>query len=100
MSYVRWSSIRGDVKSDWYIFWHSMSGSDSNKKEEQYLAMWNCSEYSTTHEYNTPTLDYCSVKKMLETDDWSLLGYENLTQKDILIDCVKRWIINVEEDCT
>ena len=76
-----------------------MSGSDSNKREEQHLAMWNCAVYNTKSEYNTPTLDYVTVKQMLETDDWSLLGYETITQKDVLVDCVKRWITNVEKDC-
>jgi len=79
--------------SDWYIFWHSMGGDESNKREEQCLAMWNCKEEST------PVLDYTTVKQMLETDDWSPLGYENITQKHVLVDCVKRWIRNVEVDC-
>ena len=34
---------------------------------------------------------------MLETDDWSPLGYENMTQKELLVDCVKRWLANVEK---
>lgn len=126
MSYVRWSSLIGvdltDAEwfslytkenftlngmlewckqnknqatfiSDWYIFWHSMGGDESNKREDQYLAMWNC------REEKTPVLDYVTVKQMLETDDWSLLGYENMTQKEVLIDCVKRWLVNVEKDC-
>ncbi len=123
MSYVRWSSIVNceltneeyialmgqgleasekwckenktpDAEiSDWYIFWHSMGGDESNKREDQYLAMWNC------REEGTPVLDYNTVKTMLEKDDWSSLGYETLTQKHVLVDCVKRWIRNVEADC-
>ena len=125
MSYVRWSSIIGadlsneewmslctgefnleeklewckknkspdSYLSDWYIFWHSMGGDESEKREDQYLAMWNCSESST------PVLDYTIVKQMLETDDWSPLGYETITQKEVLIDCVKRWLDNVDRDC-
>lgn len=125
MSYVRWSSIIGaDLSneewmslytgesnleeklewckknknpdcylSDWYIFWHSMGGDESEKREDQYLAMWNCRESLT------PVLDYTTVKKMLESDDWSPLGYETITQKDVLIDCVKRWLNNVDKDC-
>ncbi len=123
MSYVRWSSIVNceltneeyialmgqgleasekwckenktpDAEiSDWYIFWHSMGGDESNKREDQYLAMWNC------REERTPVLDYNTVKTMLETDDWSPLGYEKITQKHVLVDCVKRWIRNVEVDC-
>ena len=34
---------------------------------------------------------------MLETDDWSPLGYETITQKELLVDCVKRWLANVEK---
>jgi len=79
--------------SDWYIFWHSMGGTESDKREEQYLAMWNCTEEKI------PVLDYITVKTMLETDDWSPLGYEKLTQKELLVDCVKRWLVNVEKDC-
>lgn len=79
--------------SDWYIFWHSMGGDESEKREDQYLAMWNC------REERTPVLDYNTVKTMLETDDWSPLGYEKITQKHVLVDCVKRWIRNVEVDC-
>jgi hypothetical protein len=79
--------------SDWYIFWHSMGGYESDKRTDQYLAMWNCGEAKT------PVLDYSAVKTMLETDDWSQLGYENITQKHVLVDCVKRWIRNVETDC-
>jgi hypothetical protein len=122
MSYVRWSSIigadlsneewlnlyTGDLtfdarldwckqnknpdayQSDWYIFWHSMGGDESNKKEDQCLAMWNCVEE------RTPVLDYATVKHMLETDDWSLLGYENMTQKEVLVDCVTRWLEDLE----
>lgn len=125
MSYVRWSSIigaelsneewmsiyTGDLNleekvnwckqnknpesylSDWYIFWHSMGGTESEKREDQYLAMWNCSESST------PVLDYTTVKLMLETDDWSPLGYETITQKNVLVDCVKRWLNNIDKDC-
>lgn len=125
MSYVRWSSIigadlsneewmsiyTGDLNleekvnwckqnknpesylSDWYIFWHSMGGDESEKREDQYLAMWNCSELLT------PVLDYVTVKQMLKTDDWTPLGYETITQKDLLVDCVKRWLDNVEKDC-
>ena len=77
--------------SDWYIFWHSMGGEESDKREEQYLAMWNC------REEKTPVLDYTTVKTMLETDDWSPLGYETITQKELLVDCVKRWLANVEK---
>jgi hypothetical protein len=79
--------------SDWYIFWHSMGGDESEKREDQYLAMWMAGEELT------PVLDYTTVKTMLETDDWSPLGYENITQKHVLVDCVKRWIRNVEVDC-
>lgn len=125
MSYTRWSSIIGadlsneewmnlytgglnfeeklewcrqnknpeSYLSDWYIFWHSMGGSESNKREEQCLAMWNCTESLT------PVRDYATVKQMLETDDWSHLGYETITQKELLVDCVKRWLNNVEKDC-
>jgi hypothetical protein len=125
MSYVRWSSIIGaDLTieeqrnlytkgatledelswcienknadcylSDWYIFWHSMGGDESEKREDQYLSMWNCNEE------RTPTLDYMTVKQMLETDDWSPLGYETITQKEVLVDCVKRWLSNVEKEC-
>jgi len=78
--------------SDWYIFWHSMGGDDSEKREDQYLAMWNCRESLT------PVLDYVTVKQMLETDDWSPLGYETITQKELLVDCVKRWLNNVEKE--
>lgn len=125
MSYVRWSSIIGadlsneewmslytgesnleeklewckknkspdSYLSDWYIFWHSMGGDESEKREDQYLAMWNCRESLT------PVLSYATVKQMLESDDWSPLGYETITQKDVLIDCVKRWLNNVDKDC-
>lgn len=123
MSYVRWSSIvnceltneeyialiseelearekwckenkNPDAElSDWYIFWHSMGGDESNKREDQYLAMWMAGEEGT------PVCDYNTVKTMLETDDWSPLGYKNITQKHVLLDCVKRWINNVEKDC-
>lgn len=125
MSYVRWSTIinadmsteewvdlisrridlEGQLKwckknknpecylSDWYIFWHSISDKDSNQKEDQHLAMWNCGEQKT------PVLDYKTVKQMLETDDWSPLGYKEITQKEVLIDCVKRWLDNVDRDC-
>jgi len=123
MSYVRWSSIVNceltteeyfalmdkDLEateqwckenktpdaevSDWYIFWHSMGGNESNKRTAQYLAMWICGEEGA------PVLDYTTVKTMLETDDWSPLGYKNITQKHVLVDCVKRWLKNVEEDC-
>ena len=79
--------------SDWYIFWHSMGGDKSEKREDQYLAMWMAGEELT------PVLDYTTVKTMLETDDWSPLGYKNITQKHVLVDCVKRWIRNVEVDC-
>ena len=79
--------------SDWYIFWHSMGGDESNKREDQYLAMWYCGAE------NTPVLDYNTVKTMLETDDWSSLGYESFTQKSVLVDCVKRWLNNVEKEC-
>lgn len=75
--------------SDWYIFWHSMGGEESEKREDQYLAMWNCSEE------RTPVLDYATVKTMLETDDWSPLGYEKLTQRELLIECVKQWLDNI-----
>lgn len=78
--------------SDWYIFWYSMGGDESEKREDQYLAMWNCRESLT------PVLDYATVKQMLESDDWSPLGYETITQKDLLVDCVKTWLDNVERD--
>jgi hypothetical protein len=124
MSYVRWSSIvnceltdeeyiafliedlettekwckehkNPDAElSDWYIFWHSMGKEfDGDTRQDQHLAMWNCNEV------RTPTCDYNTVKTMLETDDWSPLGYKNITQKHVLVDCVKRWIRNVEVDC-
>lgn len=48
---------------------------------------------------NTPVLDYNTVKTMLETDDWSPLGFEEITQKNILVDCVNRWITQVENEC-
>ena len=79
--------------SDWYIFWHSMGGDESEKPEDQYLAMWNCTEELT------PVLDYATVKTMLETDDWSPLGYKTLTQKHVLVDCVKGWLENIEREC-
>jgi hypothetical protein len=69
-----------------------MGCDESDKREEQYLAMWNCTEE------NTPVLDYTTVKQMLETDDWSPLGYETITQKELLVDCVKRWLDNVEKE--
>jgi len=76
--------------SDWYIFWHSMGGDESEKPEDQYLAMWNRTEA------DCPVVDYNTVKTMLETDDWSPLGYKTLTQKHVLVDCVQRWLKNVE----
>jgi hypothetical protein len=126
MSYVRWSSIIGaelsdqewihlhttensiDDKlewckqnknpecylSDWYIFWYSMGGEESNNREEQYLAMWNCGESVT------PVLEYLTVKQMLETDDWEPLGYETITQKELLVCCVKEWLTEVEDHYT
>jgi len=123
MSYVRWSSIiDADLTgeefiqtmgmsieerlewcqqhknptsylSDWYIFWHSMGKEfDGETRQDQHLAMWNCNKGGT------PTCDYDTVKTMLETDDWSPLGFENLTQKEVLIDCVTRWLNDVEEE--
>lgn len=79
--------------SDWYIFWHSMSDNDSNKREDQHLAMWNCRELIT------PVVDYTTVKEMFENDDWSLLGYKTITQKELLVDCVNKWLNDVEKQC-
>lgn len=93
MSYIRWSSTYDGELSNWYIFWCSMRGDESNKRKDQHLAMW-LAGYD-----NTPVLDYNTVKTMLETDDWSPLGFEEITQKNILVDCVNRWITQVENEC-
>lgn len=75
--------------SDWYIFWHSMGDDEDNSPENQYLAMWLAGE-----ELN-PVADYATVKRMYESDDWNELGFE-VRQKELLRDCVKRWLDNVE----
>ena len=79
--------------SEWYIFWHSDSDAEGDA-EDQYLALWK------THESLIPVVDYDSVKAMLEKDDWSALGFETITQKDLLVGCAKQWIQDVQEEYT
>ena len=80
----------GSYESDWYIFWHEGSGSED--KEDQLLAMW------LSKEKRSPILPYGVVKEMLESDDWSPLGFENLRQKEVLVKAVKQWIADVEDN--
>lgn len=81
----------GTVTSDWYIYWHSMSGDDHNEtRDDQYLAMWN------RNSEKTPVWSYSDVKAMHETKNWALLG-DDLTQIDILENCIERWLNDVKE---
>jgi len=73
--------------SAWYIFWYSASGDCQapSKPENQLLAMW------LAGEERMPVEDYVTVKDMYERDDWSALGIE-IRQKEVLRECVKRWL--------
>lgn len=82
-------------QSKWYIYWHSMaidSEDESNKKEDQYLAVW----YQGSS--NTPVLDYELIKEIYESKNWKYFG-DDIDQFEVLEDCLKRWIDDVEEDC-
>jgi hypothetical protein len=124
MSYVRWSTIfnsgmswedervllqkgmpyaeiqklklskPGAYKSNWYIYWHSNGGEESNKRCDQLLAIWFSGDGS-----HTPIMSYDQVKEMYDNDNWEALGYERFNQKEVLTDCVQRWLSDVEEEC-
>lgn len=124
MSYVRWSSVigsdytfeemmediknktlaskdmtkrqletPGSYKSEWYIFWHcGFDESENQTREDQCLAMY------LQGEKVSPVLPYDDVKEMFDNDDWSMLGYSEIRQKEVLVDCVKQWLEDVEEE--
>lgn len=81
------------VLSDWYIYWHSWSGDESNKREDQYLAMW------LAGEDEHPVCSYNNVKEMLELDDWTLLGFKEIRQPFILKVCAQKFIDRVDAEC-
>lgn len=121
MSYVRWSTVVGhgwtrdqeiqslhDVgwektrelmesepgaeKSDWYIFWHHNGLCHKEQTpDNQLLSIWNC----RCPQGLTPTFTLAEVKHMYQTDDWGNLP---ITQKHVLLDCVQRWLAEVEKD--
>lgn len=78
--------------SDWYIFWYSCSDDDVNDHtpENQMLALWLAGEEVT------PVISYPKLKEMVEKDDWSELGFE-IRQKELMLDCIQRWMYNVEK---
>lgn len=80
--------------SDWYIFWHCGASDDPSQetRKDQLLAMWQAG-----HDH-TPVLPYDTVRYMYQKDHWEMLGYDDLTQKDLLRHCVARWLCDVEEE--
>lgn len=83
MAYSRWFG------SNWYIFWHA----NENERDRStcLLAIW---------DKDCHTLPYPVVKKMLEDDDWTPIGYppgSDIPEKDTLVSCVKQWVKDVEE---
>lgn len=123
MSYVRWSSVigsdysfeemikdiqegalctrdmtkrqletPGSYKSKWYIFWHcGYTETETNNREDQLLAIW------LQGEQVTPVLEYDVVKEMYERDAWHELPFSEVPQKEVLLDCVKSWLDDVDE---
>jgi len=91
---VPWEKIqkinsKGKEISDWYIFYHADSG---ETKEEQYLAVW--SKYSDKY----PTLDYGTVRYMVDTGDFSLLEADPLTQIEFMKERLGWWLEDIEEE--
>lgn len=124
MSYVRWSSVidtdvtfeqlveemqagklkskdftrrqletPGSYQSKWYIFWHcGYDESDQRSPEHELLAIWLAGQGHNT------ILPYDEVKYMYENDDWHVLSYTELPQKELLRECVRQWLEDVEAE--
>ena len=126
MSYIRWSSdiknvvpfeeemklyaqgkgweevralkeARGAVFSDWYIYYHSNGGyiNRPEVKEDQLLSIWH-----RTMDGHLDTFTYGEVRDMYDRDDWSAIHCTELTQKEVMRECVAEWLQEVEDEFT
>lgn len=82
---------RHTVFSHWYIFWDDFSG---DLLDDQYLAIWN--NKAEKH----PNFSYWELKNAFDSDDYSIIADRigcKITQKQHLRDCIKLWLLEVEE---
>lgn len=75
--------------SNWYIHTTSKGGF----LEDKGLSFWQLGDFT-----ESPTHYYKDIKKMYENDNWSALGYENITQIQILRSVVEKWLEVVESN--
>ena len=126
MSYIRWSSdiknvmpfdeemqlyidgktyddikaikeARGAVLSDWYIYYHSNASERyvdrPETRKDQLLSIWH-----RTMDGHLDTFTYKEVRDMYDRDDWSAIHCTELTQKEVMRECVALWLKEVEDE--
>ena len=83
---------RGAVLSDWYIYYHANDSTEPQTRENQLLSIWHKSMTGLG------TFAYKEVRDMYDRDDWSNLTASEITQKEIMRECVLQWLTEVEEE--
>lgn len=84
---------RGAVLSDWYIYWHANGYDKGVGRHDQLLSIWH-----KTMGDHLDTFSYTEVMDMYDRDDWSAIHCTELTQKEVMKECVERWLKEVEDE--
>ncbi len=82
---------RYDKNCSWYIF--QSTNCESTEKKDQLLSVWH-----EDFRKSSPGFTYQEVKRMLESDDFSKIPGYSEKDKDLLSNCFKEFIDDVDRD--